>query len=519
LVPGLVMAPALRSAMARSTHISICLAAVAIIALVACPKPTTEPARPTFERAPIRRYDLVRRGYDHNGFALNPQFGWHFNRENGCVNSDTASNPTTCSWRFSEDHVPTVTPCNTLIVDPDFSNQWSTWMFGITCSDSPMLYTGHINWGDSYRGAVTYEGWLSWDEYAPDNDYNFLLETDAQHGPSSESVMGVEIDEREIRDFSTAWFSQLHEKALKESTDTTKQFVGRREVVLTGLLGIDAEHLSAEVLHLELHPVYAMAIRTSEDNVDTDVWAVFARDEGNEGFCSHRGRDHVLQWPNQQYQVELPIRCSKAKIEATSSFCSHGNGVPEVSLTVDPQRRVSLVSVELPSGGIIEGELQLKCSGVASARARETPAPPAVGEKAKSEERRRMERWFSRTQKRQDQVQQDLSQVCRADPAECEVYRTWVVGGGSCGDVRTSPPQIESIEPPPSEPLTCESYLPPPFDPNKVAAFDASAKVEQKKPPSRPQTKRLPEDDYCDKRAKQNKTAAAICLILRHERQ
>src|SRR5262249_10919289 len=142
-----------------------------------------------------------------------------------------------------------------------------------------------------------------------------------------------------------------------------------REVIVTGLFGIDAEHMSSRLLNAEIHPVYAMAVRTSDPPaVDSDTWVLFARDSANEGFCSHQGRAHVLHWPDQRYQVELPIYCTKQEVKATYTFCSRGKGTPEVSVTIDPHprphsHRVSLVNVLLPSEGIVEGEIRFECSG------------------------------------------------------------------------------------------------------------------------------------------------------------
>jgi len=50
---------------------------------------------------------------------------------------------------------------------------------------------------------------------------------------------------------------------------------------VTGLAGLSAEHDAVS----QLHPVYAMALHVSSSGGD-DRWAFFARNWGNEGFCS-----------------------------------------------------------------------------------------------------------------------------------------------------------------------------------------------------------------------------------------
>lgn len=499
-------------------------AAVLLAVAAACSRAAPPAAVPTKERAPIRRYDLVARGYDHNGFILNPQWGWSFNKRHKCPNSDIDSDPTTCSWRFSEDRVSSVTPCNTLMVDPDFSNDWSTTLFGVTCSDSPLLFTGHVNWGEAYHGAVTYQGWLSWDQYShSDSDYNFLLETEDKHSPSPGFVIGVEIYQRELRNFSNRWLRDLGEKAvIEKDPEDTKSWLKTKQAVLTGLLGIDAEHMGPRFLNAELHPVYAMAIRTTDSGADTDVWVLLVRHAGNEGFCSHRDRNHVLQWPDQRYQVELPILCGKSEIQVTSSFCGHGTGTPEVSLIIDLERDkpVGLASVLVPQEAIVEGEVRFHCRGSTTAtaaddaarleavRASQRQAPPVKDRRSSPVEPRRNER-----------ARKQIAQVCGPDQnEECVAFAKQAQGKPDCGRVVVHPPQFASVATPSSEPVTCSSGLPLPFDSRKLASLARTPKpsAAQMTPAQSPAP---PEEDYCNQRAATNQTAAELCSTLRRAKE
>src|SRR5262249_29672942 len=86
-------------------------------------------------------------------------------------------------------------------------------------------------------------------------------------------------------------FGELVDQVPGDDLSAPRALFAGRHAIMTGLLGLDVQHDG----HAELHPIYAMAVRTTESltqgpNPKVDCWAIFARNWGNEGFCSNH--DH-----------------------------------------------------------------------------------------------------------------------------------------------------------------------------------------------------------------------------------
>ncbi|HEY6912608.1 MAG TPA: hypothetical protein VI356_24715 [Myxococcales bacterium] len=480
-------------------------AALLVLACCACSHgaPSAErEARPVETGA--RRYDLVPRGYDPNGFSLDPEFGWWFNRHSRCGGADQDADPSTCSWRFEEGAIPEGA-CNSRPLDPDLSDHWSTWLFGITCSDSPLLYTGHLNWGDAYHGAVTYGGTLSWQEYASnDHDLNFYFEPD--RGPSPGFAIGVEIDQRDVAGFHAPWFVRLNTEVLIGGKQAPAAWVGRRKAVVTGLLGIDAEHMSARSLNVELHPVFAMAVQTRATGKN-EVWTVFARDGGNEGFCSHQSREHAVEWPDRKYRADLPLDCEPDETPVPANLCSDRGGA-SASVTIDPRRAAALLTIGVPEGATVEGEVHIRCK---------RPRTRAAPEEGKAPAGMPLDRRFLGTQEEGEDVQQKIARICASDPEGCRRAAASEFGNGPCLQV---PVGFRVGEVPRRAPAsaTCTA-LPPPFNPpaeiaplaaprSLPAAAKAAAPTEReaaRRPPAHSKLCADPKDQ----------TTSRICAVLR----
>jgi len=199
---------------------------------------------------------------------------------------------------------------------------------------------------------VTLEGRSNWGDHGGpfpngDDDYTFGF-----HSPSDDplSVNGrhglhVEFDSDEtIDNFKSEAWNDLHNsvnaadaaKALlsgcagRQCTQGTidqlnaavkapAQFFDGDTSVLTGMFGLDGEH----DLKAELHPLFAFAsqLNSHSDPLD-EVWLMFARNRGDEGFCSGRLwesglEDHIvhLRWRPGATGVE--VNWSKTQFEGT----------------------------------------------------------------------------------------------------------------------------------------------------------------------------------------------------------
>jgi hypothetical protein len=77
-----------------------------------------------------------------------------------------------------------------------------------------------------------------------------------------------------------------------------------------GLFGLDCEHGCRS----EYHPAYAVAIQLN-GAPDKNTWAIFARNWGDEGFCSHL--DHQFDLGNQVMKLLLPFNSANPPIAVT----------------------------------------------------------------------------------------------------------------------------------------------------------------------------------------------------------
>jgi hypothetical protein len=179
-----------------------------------------------------------------------------------------------------------------------------------------------------------------------DGDYDFVL-TPRQGGvtvsdrrPDGTYKMGIEFSSLET--FNQAvdlppWWNKLKSRALKsrqtEPVDMLLSGENRGEppfAIVIGLLGFDCVH----GCHTELHPVYALAVRLSEEP-DSEHWAIMIRNWGDEGWCSLNehplldqgasGKDGKIRSPMAQTQLilTLPNREALAVETKKSNFKSY----------------------------------------------------------------------------------------------------------------------------------------------------------------------------------------------------
>ena len=118
--------------------------------------------------------------------------------------------------------------------------------------------------------------------------------------------------------------------------------------ILTGMFGIDGEH----DLKAELHPLYAMAtLRDNfENSPDDEVWLIFVRNQGDEGYCSSSVWDAGFEI----IRVKLPWRGGMTAVDVnwdkTHFEGTDGTSGPFVSATPPTPKDLGGVSVAFHLG-------------------------------------------------------------------------------------------------------------------------------------------------------------------------
>lgn len=327
-------------------------------------------------------FDLVWSNEDDNGFPLNPRWGWQtthpgaFPDPEQCTDGPFGGSCTSWSDVVTED---TSWVCDAEQYEPGHSN-------------SPPLYgvAGHVNWA-----AGTYVGRITWESHSTpgtDDDYNFDFYPAGGAGLTSRrDNLEVEFDSDETIDhFNTPWWNTLHH-AVDHGDDAAvnnalfKEPDGSmgRYAIVTGLIGLEMCHAG----DTELHPAWAVAIRVKDDDPSDEVWAIFVRRWGNEGYCS--GHQHfVSDLPNNTYTFRLPWRpgASSATVGARTTFLAASSGASGPAVQSAPNQGL-LVSFTLPAptyvAGVcvgcnrINGELHVNWQGGGGAAP--IPGPGAAG--------------------------------------------------------------------------------------------------------------------------------------------
>jgi hypothetical protein len=231
-------------------------------------------------------------GFDDNLFPLNPDWGYFV--ENG---RPPDANQLCGQFEGS-------LSCTSQPVEYDAPGVDSVAYFACPAGRGSYFssFHGHVNWEPA-----TYEGTLGWESHSSwyeDDDYSIDLNTPNAAGATAARTTGIhmEFDSDETIDHfdSSPWWHQFHEKVDNSDAQAGADINGDLAVV-TGLVGLDTAHS----VSTESHPVYAMAIQTDRKSAltgGTDKWAIFARNWGNEGYCSQH--NHTL--PAGPLTVRIP---------------------------------------------------------------------------------------------------------------------------------------------------------------------------------------------------------------------
>jgi hypothetical protein len=224
----------------------------------------------------------------------------------------------------------------------------------------PVSLNGHANWSP-----VMYTGALRWEnDQAFDEDADIILYRPAGNQSNTFDYSGfsasygneIEIEMASYETWDTFGTSPLRDIWQKHNEGDALGW----EAQIIGLMSLDCVH----GCKVELHPVFAMAIhligypKQSANGTWDDRWALFARNWGNEGWCSHDqhvlDRDRiafVLPGPLGSYKVETVTDPSQSptSFNATAVGLSvvkpqfiSGQGARVALILGDPSRRTEI---------------------------------------------------------------------------------------------------------------------------------------------------------------------------------
>jgi hypothetical protein len=338
-------------------------------------------------------FNLVWSELAPGGLPLNPQWAWQKRIENAGYIPDTS-----LCHNFSKT-VQATGPGgqNILVRVPDFADctdqtgpnnvdvpdSFNSFICSFADTNS---FTGHVNWFP-----VTFVGTAGWGDHGVDDDYTFEFRRDGNPlSVNGRAGLHIEFDSEEtIDNFMTDEWKSFHQAVdasgsakallqqcntnnscnatvtadLQKSIDAPKNLFNG-QTILTGMYGLDCEHDCKG----ELHPLYAMA--TKRDFVETDqadeVWLMFVRNVGDEGYCSSQlwkapftNYTFRLPWRDGMSSVEVLWGVNKSQFEGTA-----GTSGPRVTYMPSPGLNSGVyVSFTLPSASqspLIDGALHLK---------------------------------------------------------------------------------------------------------------------------------------------------------------
>jgi hypothetical protein len=274
--------------------------------------------------------DLCWRNVDPNGIPANPV--WRAQLTNSGAKVDAGhdcdrflKNPPPCTdWPTDRDVVPLGSALGIYHYVLERIWHWK-----------PRVH-GHVNWGPA-----TYTGRASFEDHQAakfdlllDDDYDITLDVDPNTALTigNTAGLGLEYKASETMDHFAApatYWSQLRAKV-----DADEPFLGLtfkyrqaqallkdRNSIVVGLLGIDTEH----GFSTELHPVWGMAVDTSDPQDSRAVWAFFARNWGNEGNLS--AHQHVLPVSDLKFLFTFQSLGDRRRVESLRMYDRNGHPV------------------------------------------------------------------------------------------------------------------------------------------------------------------------------------------------
>jgi hypothetical protein len=313
--------------------------------------------------------DLTWSGCDQNGFPLNPKF------QNQVSHPGVSpAPPAVCPSA-----VHTVQMNNYPVTYIQFPNSCIQWP---VTYDSGAICGPHVNYF-----AVTYQSdtvnWWKKSTAGTDDDYNYFMLMPNHEAETSTEGIEIEFDSDETIDrFSSPLWNRFHSLVDNHNSEA-QALVFHKTAVVTSLFGLDCGHAGCGS---EQHPAYAMAVDIDNSNLGDDQWGVFARNWGDEGFCSDD--EHSL--PGNDLKVVIPWLpgATAAAIGPDTQFYPFSNSdsgapVPSPQIIMATGQGI-LLDFTLPDPGAqmgIEGEVHLQWTLPAAARTTifsKRVAPPAI---------------------------------------------------------------------------------------------------------------------------------------------
>jgi hypothetical protein len=238
------------------------------------------------QEVPYKDFDVVPTSLDANGFRLNPRWGRQ-------VRYHTLPSPKQSCPLSDED-----------------ASHWTSAPQFPNCTSHIVRFNGEI-FPDSCLGGhhvnfmtVTYQGTLTWKGTGPrpwDDDYTFNVDRDDEALYCVENpTVHAEFDARETVDQwdgTGTWWESFH-NAVDKGGFRADGLINGHSAVVVGLLGIDTAHDGKP----ELHPVYAMFVRTNQNWKLQSSWAFFVRNWGNEGYCG----GNQMKMDAQPLKIQIP---------------------------------------------------------------------------------------------------------------------------------------------------------------------------------------------------------------------
>lgn len=240
------------------------------------------------KRTQFKPFDVVANpekspGFDDNGYLINPLWGQQILSGINSLPDITACGPT----GSAQDNVNNWVPCTDNALDTERGKGC-----GPHVNFLPVHYNCKIFWHDKT-------------DAGQDDDYNLTLFDPGKSLFSVQSpgaILGEFDSDETIDHFHTRFWDDFH-NAVDDDEDLARRMIDQRDAIVIGLLGLDCAH--GHNCHVELHPIYILAIDAVNEDA-SDRWAFFARNSGNEGWCSSNDK-HLASGPNGTFEYTITI--------------------------------------------------------------------------------------------------------------------------------------------------------------------------------------------------------------------